>query len=130
MANVVLGCLSNYLKESGAENNVVESCVFGVHVVDSVLEARNYSRPLKGMQFLKEALCWLEWKEFFEQEGNAIKYSEHLKHVVAFKAAVANKSFDESVIILEGSNTSTQRLLKSSKSQTAQRRRNMLQRGT
>ena len=44
MAKVVLGCLGKYLKESGAENILVESCLFGVNVVDSVLEARNYSR--------------------------------------------------------------------------------------
>jgi hypothetical protein len=111
MSKVVLGCLGKYLKESGAENILVESCVFGVNVVDSVLETRYYSRSLKGMQLLKEALCRLEWKEFFEQEGNATKYSEHLENVVAFKAAVANKSFDESVSILEGSMTSTQQLL-------------------
>ena len=62
------------------------------------------------MQFLKEALCRLEWKEFFKQEGNATKYSEHLDNVVAFKSVVSNKSFDESVSILEGSKTSTQQL--------------------
>ena len=61
MAKVVLGCLGKYPKEGGDENILVESCVFGVHVVDSVLEARNYSRSLKGMQFLNEAFCQLEW---------------------------------------------------------------------
>ena len=73
MAKVVLGCLGKYLKESGAENILVERCVFGVNVVDSVLEAKNYSRFLKGMQLLKEALCLLEWKVLFEQEGNINK---------------------------------------------------------
>ena len=36
------------------------------------------------MQLLKEALYRLEWKEFIEQEGIAIKYSVHLEDVVAF----------------------------------------------
>ena len=62
------------------------------------------------MQFLKEALCLLEWKEFFQQEGNATKYSEHLENVVEFKPVVSNKSFNESMSILEGSKTSTQQL--------------------
>ena len=53
------------------------------------------------MQFLKEALCRLEWKELFEQEGNVTKYSEQLENVVALKPVVSNKSFDESMIILE-----------------------------
>ena len=53
------------------------------------------------MQFLKKALCQLEWKEFFEQEGNATKYSDHLENVVALKPVVSNKLFDESVSILE-----------------------------
>ena len=44
MAKVVVDCLGKYLKESGAENILVESCVFGVNVIDLVLEARNYSR--------------------------------------------------------------------------------------
>ena len=62
------------------------------------------------MQLLKEALCRLKWMEFFEQEGIATKYSVHLENVEAFKADVANTSFGESVIILEGSKTSTQPL--------------------
>ena len=61
MAKVVLGCLGKYLKESGAENILVESCVFGVSVVDSVLEARNYSRSLKGMQLLNEERDVAQW---------------------------------------------------------------------
>ncbi|KAK7047508.1 hypothetical protein SK128_019871 [Halocaridina rubra] len=44
----------------------------------------------------------------FEQGGNAAQYSEHLENMVAFKAAIAKKSFDESVDILERSKTSTQ----------------------
>ena len=60
------------------------------------------------MQLLKEAVCRLEWMELFEQEGIATKYSVHLENVKAFKAAVANKYFDENVFIMEGSKTSTQ----------------------
>lgn len=78
----------------------MESCVFGVNVIESVLDAKNYSRSLKGMELLKEALCRLQWKEFFEQGGNAAQYSEHLENLVAFKAAIVSKSF-ESVDILE-----------------------------
>ncbi|KAK7067166.1 hypothetical protein SK128_022373, partial [Halocaridina rubra] len=71
MAKVVLGCLGKYLEKSGAENILVESCVFGVYVFDFVLDTKNYSRSLKGMQLLKEVLCQLQWKEFFEQRENA-----------------------------------------------------------
>ena len=61
MAKVVLGCLGKYLKESRAKNILVESCVFGVSVVDSALEARNYSRSLKGMQLLNEERDVAPW---------------------------------------------------------------------
>ena len=111
MAKVVLGCLGKYLKERGAENILVESCVFSVNVVHSVLNVKNYSRSLKGIQLLKEALYRLQWKEFFEHGGNEAQYKDYLRTVVSFKAAIVSKSFDESVDILKKLKMSTQQLL-------------------
>ena len=51
---VALACLGKYLKGSGAENNLIQSAVFGVNVTDSVLSGKNYVRSLKGLQLLKE----------------------------------------------------------------------------
>jgi len=59
MAEVALGCIDKYIKDSGAENILIESHVFGVNVVHSVLSGKNYVRSLKGLQLLKEALARL-----------------------------------------------------------------------
>ena len=40
MAKVALGCLGKYLKGSGAESILVESSVFGLNTVDSVLSGK------------------------------------------------------------------------------------------
>ena len=53
------------LKWSGTEIILLESSVFGPNVVQSVIASKNYARSLKGLQFLKEAILRLEWKEFF-----------------------------------------------------------------
>lgn len=59
MAKVALGCLGKFLKGSGAESILVESTVFGVNVVETVLNGKHYTRSLKGMQLLKEAMLRL-----------------------------------------------------------------------
>jgi len=64
MAKVALGCLGKLLAGSGAETILVESGVFGANVVQSVITGKNYTRSLKGMQLLKEAMLRLEWAEF------------------------------------------------------------------
>lgn len=46
MAKVALGCLGNYLKGSGAEYILTESCVFGPNVVEPVLNGKNYVRSV------------------------------------------------------------------------------------
>ena len=40
MVKVALGCLGKYLKGSGAESILVESSVFGLNTVDSVLSGK------------------------------------------------------------------------------------------
>ena len=112
MAQVVSGCLGKFFKGSWAELILVESGVFGVNIVDSVVDAKKYYRALKGVQLFKEALCRLEWKEFFKHDDNATKYKEHLEHLIDFKTAVVNRLQDESVGALEASKESTVQLIK------------------
>ena len=64
MVKVALRCVGKYLKGSGAESILLESGTFGVLVVDSVLGGINYSRSLKGLQLLKEALLDYSGKHF------------------------------------------------------------------
>ena len=54
-------------KYSGAENIWVESAIFGINVVESVLSGKNYVRSVKGMQLLAEATSRLQQAAFILQ---------------------------------------------------------------
>ena len=92
-------CLGKYLKGSGAEIILVESSVFGLNVVESVLSGKNYTRSLKGMQLLKEALKRLQWAEFFKQY-NVEKYEEQINLLIQLKAKVSEEKCQESQHLL------------------------------
>ena len=98
MAKVVLGCVGKYLKGSGAESILVESGTFGVNVVDSVLGSINYSRSLKGLQLLKEALLRLQWEAFFKEGDNVQVHKEHLDVLVDLKGKIASSSSESFAI--------------------------------
>ena len=53
-------------KYSGAENIWVDSAIFGINVVDSVLSGKNYVRSVKGMQLLAEVMSRLQWAAFVQ----------------------------------------------------------------
>lgn len=98
MAKVALGCLGKYLKGSGAESILVESATFGVNVVDSVLGGKNYSRSLKGLQLLKEALLRLQWEAFFKEGDNVQEHKEQLDMLVDLKGKVASSSNESAAL--------------------------------
>jgi len=79
MAKVALGCLGKYLRGSGVESILIESGTFGVNVVESVLNGRNYVRSVKGLQLLKEALSRLQCIEFFQKDSKMEKYKDQLE---------------------------------------------------
>jgi hypothetical protein len=99
MAKIALGCLGKYLKGSGAENILVESSVFGVNVVETVLTGKHYARSIKGVQLLKEALLRLQLEAFFKQ-CDLTKYAENLDLLVEMKAKVADKNVQDSQNLL------------------------------
>ena len=41
MTKIALGCLEKYLKGSGTENILIESAVFGINVIHSVLSGKS-----------------------------------------------------------------------------------------
>lgn len=91
MAKVVLACIGKYIRNSGAENILIESSVFGINVVESVISGKNYVRSLKGLQLLKEAFARLEWEAFFNEE-NIAKHNDLLNILLQLKESVAAKS--------------------------------------
>ena len=91
MTKVALGCVGKYLKNSGAEGIFIESGTFGVNVVESVMNGRHYSRSLKGLQLLKEAMTRYQWAEFFKDESNVVKHRKILDIAEELKSSVSDQ---------------------------------------
>ena len=101
MTKIALGCLGKYLKGSGAENILIESAIFGVNVIDSVLGGKNYVRSLKGLQLLKESFARLQWVAFFQEEDNIEKYKKQLKNIAHLRCKISQKLREESLMQLK-----------------------------
>jgi len=67
MSKIVLACVGKYLKGSGVESIFVETSVFGVNVINAVLNGTNYVRSFKGLLLLGEAMFRLQITEFFQK---------------------------------------------------------------
>ena len=76
MSKIFLGCMGQYLRGSGAGKIWTESLVFGINVVESVLNGRCYVRSPKGMLLLGENM--LQWCEFFKIYGTQ-QYADELE---------------------------------------------------
>ncbi len=90
MIKVLLGCLGKYIQGSGAETIFIETSIFGINVVQSVLGGTNYVRSVKGMMLLSEAMDRLRWCQFFKENGTA-NYMQDLHLLNDLKAAIVDK---------------------------------------
>ena len=68
--------------------------VFGVNVIDAVLNGTNYARSLKGYLILANAIEKLKWEAFSKHidPHEFIKFSKALK---SFQIALASKNLEE-----------------------------------
>ena len=55
-AKSVQRCIGKYIKGTGLEDALVETGVFRVKVMESILAATNYVRSLRGIQILSGAI--------------------------------------------------------------------------
>ena len=69
--------------------------VFGVNVIDAVLNGTNYARSLKGYLILANAIEKLKW-EAFSKHIDLHEFSEFSKALKAFQVALASKNPEES----------------------------------
>ena len=69
LIKVVMGAIGKYLEGGGADTILSETKVFGKNEVKTVLDGSHYSRALKGLLMLSEAIERLQWSEFFKQKG-------------------------------------------------------------
>ena len=66
MAKCVQRAIGKYIKGTGLEDALVETGVFGVKVMESVIGGTNYVRSLRGIQILSGAIELSKWKAFWE----------------------------------------------------------------
>lgn len=64
MVKILIGCLSKYLRGSGISNVFIECSVFGINVVESVLQGKHYIRGVKGMLTIGESIFRLQMNHF------------------------------------------------------------------
>ena len=57
MAKVALGCIGKYIKSSGAENILIESCIFGVNVVESVIGEKKLCEVPERTAAAERGIC-------------------------------------------------------------------------
>ena len=92
---ILFHCLQKYIQGSNTEGSLKQTQVFGVSVVDSVLNGRNYVRSLKGYFILANAVEKLKWDAFLEHI-DLHEFSEIAKSLKAFQVALASKNSEES----------------------------------
>ena len=69
--------------------------VFGVNVIDEVLNETNYARSPTGYLILADAIEKLKW-EAFSKHTNLHEFSKFSKALKAFQIALASKKPEES----------------------------------
>ena len=58
-------CIGKLIKGSGFEDALVETKVFGLKVVESVLGGTHYVRSLRGLLIVSEVLTMMQWEAFW-----------------------------------------------------------------
>ena len=89
MAKILLGCLGKYVRGSGVSNVFIECSVFGVNVVESVLQGKNYVRGVQGMLLLGEALFRLQVTSFLK-EHSIESYASELENLLQIQQSITS----------------------------------------
>ena len=96
MIKVALSSIGKFLRGSGAETIWTECSIFGINIVESVLNGSNYVRSLKGMFLLSESMDRLRWEAFFrsteiQNYHPALAILSNLKSALGLKNRVQAK---------------------------------------
>ena len=65
MAKCVHRCIGKYIKDTGLEDALVETGVFGPKVIESFIAGTDYVRSMSGIQILSTATQMVKWKAFW-----------------------------------------------------------------
>ena len=66
MAKCVQRCIGKYIRGTGLEDSLVETGIFGVKVMESILGGTDYVRSLRGVQILSNPIQSAKWKAFWK----------------------------------------------------------------
>lgn len=88
---IIISCLGQYLQDSGIVEALIETEVFGPKVVESVLKGKHYSRGVRGMGIIAEALQRILLKEFFTSTEHE-KYQSLFAHLKALEKSCKEKN--------------------------------------
>ena len=65
IAKCVHRCIGKYTKDTGLEDALVETGVFGPKVIESFIAETDYVRSMRGIQILSTAIQMVKWKAFW-----------------------------------------------------------------
>ena len=77
LEKIFIACCGKYLEESGIESVLVETTIYGISVVNSVMNGSNYIRGKRGMSLIAEALEHLQLPAFIE--SNSLNFEDTSK---------------------------------------------------
>ena len=69
LEKIVFTCCGKYLEESGIESVLTETAIYGISVVNSVMNGRNYIRGKREMTLIAETLEHLQLSAFIESSS-------------------------------------------------------------
>ena len=87
-------CIGKYIKGSGLEDSLVETNVFGVKVLESVLNGSSYAMCSKGFQILGDVIEQTKWKAFWKihKDGQVADVTDALNSFS--KALISKDKYD------------------------------------
>ena len=91
---ILFHCIRKYNQGFDIEEGLRQTEVFGVDVVDAVLNGKNYVRSLKGYLILAYAIEKLRWEAFLEH-NDLHEFREFAKSLKEFQIALASKNSEE-----------------------------------
>ena len=74
LEKIVIACCGKYLEESGIDSVLVETTIYRISVVNSVMNGSNYIRGKRGMSLIAEALEHLQLSAFIE--SNSLNFED------------------------------------------------------
>ena len=83
MTKVAQHSAGKYIRDSGFEDALIETKIFGIKILESVFNGTHYIRSLRGLLIISEAIQSLQWEAFWlihskEEFKDELEYSEHL----------------------------------------------------